>query len=137
MLLPKRTKFRKMHRGKMRGVSKANTIVFGDFGIQAQEPVWLTSRQIEAIRRSITRYVRRTGKLWIRVFPDRSITERAAESRMGSGKGAVSYWVAIIKPGAVLFEISGLEKQQAYKVLKTASYKLPIRTKILSRETAS
>ena len=137
MLLPKRTKFRKMHRGKMRGVSKANTIVFGDFGIQAQEPVWLTSRQIEATRRSITRYVRRTGKLWIRVFPDRSITERAAESRMGSGKGAVSYWVAIIKPGAVLFEISGLEKQQAYKVLKTASYKLPIRTKILSRETES
>ena len=137
MLLPKRTKFRKMHRGKMRGISKANTIVFGDFGIQAQEPVWLTSRQIEATRRSITRYVRRTGKLWIRVFPDRSITERAAESRMGSGKGAVSYWVAIIKPGAVLFEISGLEKQQAYKVLKTASYKLPIRTKILSRETES
>ena len=137
MLLPKRTKFRKMHRGKMRGVSKANTIVFGDFGIQAQEPVWLTSRQIEATRRSITRYVRRTGKLWIRVFPDRSITERAAESRMGSGKGAVSYWVAIIKPGAILFEISGLDKQQAYKVLKTASYKLPIRTKILSRETES
>jgi large subunit ribosomal protein L16 len=137
MLLPKRTKFRKMHRGKMRGISKANTIVFGDFGIQAQEPVWLTSRQIEATRRSITRYVRRTGKLWIRVFPDRSITERAAESRMGSGKGAVSYWVAIIKPGAILFEISGLDKQQAYKVLKTASYKLPIRTKILSRETAS
>ena len=137
MLLPKRTKFRKMHRGKMRGISKANTIVFGDFGIQAQEPVWLTSRQIEATRRSITRYVRRTGKLWIRVFPDRSITERAAESRMGSGKGAVSYWVAIIKPGAILFEISGLDKQQAYKVLKTASYKLPIRTKILSRETES
>ena len=137
MLLPKRTKFRKMHRGKMRGVSKANTIVFGDFGIQAQEPVWLTSRQIEATRRSITRYVRRTGKLWIRVFPDRSITERAAESRMGSGKGAVSYWVAIIKPGAVLFEINGLEKEQAYKVLKTASYKLPIKTKIISRETVS
>ena len=135
MLLPKRTKFRKMHRGKMRGVSKANTIIFGDFGIQAQEPVWLTSRQIEATRRSITRYVRRTGKLWIRVFPDRSITERAAESRMGSGKGAVSYWVAIIKPGAVLFEINGLEKQQAYKVLKTASYKLPIKTKIISRES--
>jgi len=134
MLLPKRTKFRKMHRGKMRGVSTANTIVFGEFGIQAQEPVWLTSRQIEATRRSITRYVRRTGKLWIRVFPDRSITERAAESRMGSGKGAVSHWVAIIKPGAVLFEISGLDRQMAFKVLKNASYKLPIKTKILSRE---
>ena len=134
MLLPKRTKFRKMHRGKMKGVSTANTIVFGDYGIQAQEPVWLTSRQIEATRRSITRYVRRTGKLWIRVFPDRSITERAAESRMGSGNGAVSHWVAIIKPGAVLFEINGLEKQQAFKVLKTASYKLPIKTKIICRE---
>jgi large subunit ribosomal protein L16 len=137
MLLPKRTKFRKMHRGSMKGVSKANTIVFGDFGLQAQEPVWLTSRQIEATRRSITRYVRRTGKLWIRVFPDRSITERAAESRMGAGKGAVSHWVAVIKPGAVLFEITGLEKTQAYKVLKLASRKLPVKTKIISRETSS
>jgi large subunit ribosomal protein L16 len=118
----------------MKGVSTANTIVFGDYGIQAQEPVWLTSRQIEATRRSITRYVRRTGKLWIRVFPDRSITERAAESRMGAGKGTVSHWVAIIKPGAVLFEINGLEKHQAFKVLKTASYKLPIKTKIICRE---
>ena len=136
MLLPKRTKFRKMHRGRLKGIAtKANTIVFGDFGIQALEPIWLTSRQIEATRRSITRYVRRTGKIWIRVFPDKSVTERAAESRMGSGKGAPAYWVATIKPGTVLFEINGLEKEMAFKVLKTASHKLPIKTKIICRES--
>ena len=135
MLLRKRTKFRKVHRGRLKGTSKANTIVFGDYGIQAQEPVWLTSRQIEATRRSITRYVRKTGKIWIRVFPDKPITERAAESRMGSGKGAVDYWVAVIKPGAVLFEINGLDKARAFQVLKLASYKLPIKTKIISRES--
>lgn len=133
MLLPKRTKFRKVHRGRLRGTSSANTIVFGEYGIQALEPVWLTSRQIEATRRSITRYVRKTGKIWIRVFPDKPITERAAESRMGSGKGAVDYWVAVIKPGAVLFEINGLDVEQAHKVLKLASYKLPIKTKIIGR----
>ena len=133
MLLPKRTKFRKVHRGRLKGVSKANTVVFGEYGIQALEPIWLTSRQIEATRRSITRYVRKTGKIWIRIFPDKPITERAAESRMGSGKGAVDYWVAVIKPGAILFEINGLQKEQAYKVLKLASYKLPIKTKIVSR----
>ena len=115
-------------------ISKANTIVFGDYGLQALEPVWLTSRQIEATRRSITRYVRRTGKIWIRIFPDKPITERAAESRMGSGKGAVDYWVAVIKPGAVLFEINGLDQDRAFKVLKLASYKLPIKTRILIRE---
>jgi large subunit ribosomal protein L16 len=133
MLLPKRTKFRRQHRGRFKGVSKADTIIFGDYGIQALEPVWLTSRQIEATRRSITRYVRRTGKIWIRIFPDKPITERAAESRMGSGKGAVDYWVAVIKPGAVLFEINGLDQDRAFKVLKLASYKLPIKTKIISR----
>ena len=133
MLLPKRTKFRRQHRGRFKGVSKANTIVFGEYGLQALEPVWLTSRQIEATRRSLTRYVRRTGKIWIRIFPDRPITERAAESRMGAGKGAVDYWVAVIKPGAVLFEINGLEQERAYEVLKLASYKLPIKTKIISR----
>jgi len=136
MLLPKRTKFRKMHRGRLKGVAtRANTVVFGDFGLQALEPVWLTSRQIEATRRSITRYVRRTGKLWIRVFPDKSVTERAAESRMGSGKGSVSYWVSVIKPGTVLFEINGLSQETAYKVLRSAAYKLPVKTKIISRET--
>jgi large subunit ribosomal protein L16 len=136
MLLPKRTKFRRLHRGRLKGTAtKSNTVVFGDFGIQALEPIWLTSRQIEATRRSITRYVRRSGKIWIRVFPDKPITERAAESRMGSGKGTVSYWIAVIKPGHILFEITGLEKEAAYKVLKTASHKLPIKTKIVARET--
>ena len=138
MLLPKRTKFRKMHRGRLKGVAtRANTVVFGEFGIQALEPVWLTSRQIEATRRSITRYVRRTGKIWIRVFPDRSVTERAAESRMGAGKGAVSYWVAVVKPGTVLFEINGLGEEMSHQVLKSASYKLPIKTKIISRESGN
>ena len=135
MLIPKRTKFRKLHRGRLKGIAtKANIVVFGEFGLQALEPTWLTSRQIEATRRSITRYVRRTGKIWIRVFPDKPITERAAESRMGSGKGTVDYWVAVIKPGMILFEINGLDKEMAYKVLKTASYKLPVKTKIVSRE---
>jgi large subunit ribosomal protein L16 len=124
-----------LHRGRLKGIAtKANTVVFGDFGLQALEPTWLTSRQIEATRRSITRYVRRTGKIWIRVFPDKPITERAAESRMGSGKGAVDYWVAVIKPGMMLFEINGLSHEMAHKVLKTASYKLPVKTKIISRE---
>jgi len=133
MLLPKRTKFRKVHRGRMKGISSANTVVFGEYGLQALEPVWLTSRQIEATRRSITRYVRKTGKVWIRVFPDKPITERAAESRMGSGKGAVDYWVAVIKPGAILFEINGLVEERARKVLQLSSYKLPIKTKIVTR----
>lgn len=134
MLLPKRTKFRKQHRGRFKGTSKADTIIFGEHGLQALEPVWLTSRQIEATRRSITRYVRRTGKIWIRVFPDKPITERAAESRMGAGKGAVDYWVAVVKPGAILFEINGLNNEMAHKVLKLASHKLPIKTKILNRK---
>ena len=134
MLSPKRVKYRKQHRGRLRGVaSRGNKLNFGDFGLQALEPVWLTSRQIEATRRTITRFVKRTGKLWIRVFPDKPITERAAESRMGSGKGTVAYWVAVVKPGAVLFEINGLSKEMAYKVLKLASYKLPIKTKILEK----
>ena len=134
MLLPKRTKFRRQHRGRLKGVSKANTIVFGDYGIQALEPVWLTSRQIEATRRSITRYVRRTGKIWIRIFPDKPITERAAESRMGSGKGTPDYWVAVVKPGTILFELSGVPLELAQKALSLAAFKLPIKTKILIKE---
>ena len=133
MLLPKRTKFRRQNRGRLKGVSNANTVVFGEYGIQALEPVWLTSRQIEATRRTLTRYVRNNGKIWIRIFPDKPITERAAESRMGSGKGTVEYWVAVIKPGAILFEINGLDKETARKVLKLASYKLPIKTKIIEK----
>ena len=134
MLSPKRTKYRKYHRGNMRGkATKGNTICFGEFGLQALEPTWITSRQIEAARRTITRYTKRGAKLWIRIFPDKTVTARAAESRMGSGKGAVDYWVAVIKPGAILFEINGLDRERAYKVLKLASYKLPIKTKIISR----
>jgi large subunit ribosomal protein L16 len=114
-------------------MSNSNTVVFGDYGLQAIEPVWLTSRQIEAARRSITRYVKKSGKIWIRIFPDKPITERAAESRMGSGKGSVDYWVAVIKPGAILFEINGLDEEQSHKILKLAAYKLPIKTKIISR----
>ena len=136
MLLPKRTKFRKSHRGRLKGVAtRSNKVVFGEFGLQALEPTWITSRQIEATRRSITRYVRKTGKIWIRIFPDKSVTERAAESRMGAGKGALAYWVAVVKPGTILFEINGLNKEMSLKVLKTASYKLPIKTKIVARPT--
>jgi large subunit ribosomal protein L16 len=133
MLPPKRVKFRRHHRGRFKGISKANSLAFGEYGLQAIAPVWLTSRQIEATRRSLTRYVRRTGKIWIRIFPDKPITERAAESRMGAGKGTVSYWVALVKPGAVLFEITGLNQTMAYKVLRLAAYKLPVKTKILKR----
>ena len=136
MLSPKRTKFRKPHRGRLGGVaSKGNTIIFGDYGLQALEPVWLTSRQIEAVRRTISRYTKRTGKLWIKVFPDKSVTARAEESRMGSGKGAVEYWVVVIRPGTLLVEITGVPKDIAMKALKIACYKLPIKTRILVRET--
>jgi large subunit ribosomal protein L16 len=135
MLSPKRVKFRKPHRGRRQGVaSKGNTVIFGDFGLQALEPVWLTARQIEATRRTITRYVKRTGRLWIRIFPDKSISSKPPETRMGSGKGAPDYWVAVIKPGHVLFEMNGVSQTLAYQALKNASYKLPIKTKFISKE---
>lgn len=134
MLSPKRTKFRKQHRGRMTGkATKGNTIAFGDYALQALEPVWLTSRQIEATRRTITRYVKRGGKLWIRVFPDKPVTARPAETRMGAGKGAPEYWVAVIKPGHILFEINGVPAQAAKEAMKLASYKLPIKTKFITR----
>lgn len=134
MLSPKRTKFRKQHRGKMTGkASKGNTIVFGDYALQALEPVWLTSRQIEATRRTITRYVKRGGKLWIRIFPDKPVTARPAETRMGSGKGAPEYWVAVIKPGHILFEMNGVSIKAAREAMKLASYKLPIKTKFITK----
>ena len=134
MLLPKRTKFRKLHRGRLKGIAtKSNTIVFGDYGIQALEPVWLTSRQIEATRRSITRYVRRTGKIWIRVFPDKPITKKPLEVRMGKGKGALDHWVAVVKPGRILFEIDGVSLEDAQKAFTDASHKLPMKTKIVER----
>nr|YP_009398518.1 ribosomal protein L16 [Lophocladia kuetzingii]ARW67704.1 ribosomal protein L16 [Lophocladia kuetzingii] len=132
MLSPKRTKFRKQHRGRMRGnASKGNYITFGEYGLQAIEPTWLTSRQIEATRRTITRYVKRGGKLWIRIFPDKPITARPAETRMGSGKGAPEYWVAVIKPGHIIFEIAGVPENIAKQAMKLASYKLPIKTKFI------
>jgi large subunit ribosomal protein L16 len=135
MLSPKRTKFRKPHRGRFRGTAtRGNKIVFGEYAIQALEPVWLTSRQIEATRRYVTRYVKRTGKLWIRVFPDKSISCKPPETRMGSGEGAPDYWVAVIKPGHILFEISGVPETLAYNAFKNASYKLPIKTKFISKE---
>jgi large subunit ribosomal protein L16 len=135
MLSPKRTKYRKYHRGRMRGkATRGHEISFGKYGLQALEPVWLTSRQIEATRRTITRYVKRTGKLWIRVFPDKSISSKPPETRMGSGKGAPDYWVAVIKPGHVLFEMNGVPQSLAYQALKNASYKLPIKTKFVSKE---
>ena len=134
MLSPKRTKFRKPHRGRLGGTaSKGNHVVFGEYGLQALESVWLTSRQIEATRRTITRYVKRTGKLWIRVFPDKSISAKPPETRMGSGKGAPDYWVAVIKTGHILFEMNGVPQAIAYQALKNASYKLPIKTKFVSK----
>lgn len=132
MLSPKKTKFRKQHRGRMTGnASKGNKIIFGEYGLQAIEPTWLTSRQIEASRRTITRHVKRGGKLWIRVFPDKPVTARPAETRMGSGKGAPEYWVAVIKPGHIIFEISGIPKDTAERAMQLASYKLPIKTKFI------
>lgn len=137
MLSPKRVKYRKQHRGRLKGTAcRGNTLNFGDYGLQALEPVWLTSRQIEATRRTITRFVKRTGKLWIRVFPDKPITERAAESRMGSGKGTPEYWVCVIQPGVIMFEMNGVTKAVAQSALKNAAYKLPIKTRFVSRDIA-
>jgi large subunit ribosomal protein L16 len=135
MLSPRRTKFRKQQRGRMRGqATRGNTLNFGDFALQAQEPAWITSRQIEAGRRAITRYIRRGGKIWIRIFPDKPITMRPAETRMGSGKGNPEFWVAVVKPGRILFEIAGVPEETAREALRLASHKLPIKTKFISRQ---
>jgi large subunit ribosomal protein L16 len=136
MLSPRRTKFRKQQRGRMRGLAtRGSTLNFGDFGLQALEPSWITSRQIEASRRAMTRYIRRGGKIWIRVFPDKPVTQRAAETRMGSGKGAPEFWVAVVKPGRILFEITGVPEATAKEAMRLASFKLPIKTKFITRET--
>lgn len=135
MMSPKRTKYRKFHRGRMRGIAtRGNKLAFGDYGLQALEPSWITSRQIEATRRTITRYTKRGAQLWIKIFPDKSVTSRAAESRMGSGKGTVDYWVATVKPGTVIFELSGVPVEVAKAALKLAAYKLPIKTKFITKE---
>jgi len=134
MLSPKRTKFRKPHRGHFRGTAtRGNTIVYGEYGLQALEPHWLTSRQIEAGRRVLTRYVRKTGKLWIRVFPDKAVTARPADTRMGSGKGAPEYWAAVVKPGKVIYEIMGVPETTAREALRIASYKMPFKTKCIRK----
>nr|YP_010700337.1 ribosomal protein L16 [Flexiglena variabilis]WCH63478.1 ribosomal protein L16 [Flexiglena variabilis] len=133
MLSPKRMKFRKYHRGKMRGFFYLlDGVVFGEYALQSLECGWITSRQIEA-RRVITRYARRGGKLWIRIFPDKPVTFRAAETRMGSGKGNVEYWVAVVKPGKVLYEVSGIAGSIAKSALRTAGYKMPVKTRVLSK----
>ena len=135
MLSPKRTKYRKPHRGRLKGKAmRGNKIAFGDFALQALEPGWITSRQIEAGRRSMSRYARRGGKLWIRVFPDKSITARAAETRMGAGKGAPDYWVAVVKPGKILYEMRGVSEAIARSSMRIAAYKMPVKTKFLIRE---
>ncbi len=135
MLMPKRVKYRKHQRGRMKGqASRGVELAFGDYGLQALEPCWMTSRQIEAARRAIVRRVRRGGKLWIRVFPDKPVTAKPAETRMGKGKGAVDHWVAVVKPGRILFEITGVSEQEAREAMHLASYKLPIRTRFVTRE---
>ncbi len=135
MLQPKKTKFRKYQRGKMKGNAKnGHSLEYGEFGLQAMEPHWITNRQIEAARIAITRHIKRGGKVWIRVFPDKSITKKPAETRMGSGKGAPEYWVAVVKPGRILFEVAGVDHDVAKRALTLASHKLPIRTTILERE---
>jgi large subunit ribosomal protein L16 len=134
MLQPKRTKFRKTHRGRMRGMAQTgNEVSFGDFGLQALAPCWMTARQIEAGRRAITRYLRRGGKVWIRVYPDKPITKKPLEVRQGSGKGPVEAWVAVVKPGRVVYEISGVKEDVAREAMRLAAQKLPIKTRFIER----
>ena len=138
MLQPKRVKYRKTHKGRRRGKAQAgNTVVFGDYGLQAVECAWLTSRQVEAARRTMTHYLRRGGKIWIRIFPDKPVTRKPAETRMGSGKGAVDHWVAVVKPGRVLFEMAGVDEGVARGAMRLASYKLPISTEFVVKETGA
>lgn len=138
MLIPKRTKYRKQMRGRMKGRATRGTVVsFGEFGIQALEPGWITSRQIEAARRAIVRYVRRRGKYWIRIFPDKPVTVKPAETRMGKGKGPVDHWVAVVKPGRIMFELSGVSEDMAREAMRLAEHKLPIRCQFVKRAGGS
>ena len=135
MLMPKRVKRRKVQRGRMKGkATRGNFIAYGDYGLQATECGWITSNQIESARIAINRYVKRGGKLWIKIFPDKPVTEKPAETRMGSGKGSPEYWVAVVKPGRVLFEISGVTEAQAREAMRLASHKLPVTTKFVTRK---
>ncbi|BAP17352.1 50S ribosomal protein L16 [cyanobacterium endosymbiont of Epithemia turgida] len=135
MLSPRRTKFRKQQRGRMRGMAyRGNTLNFGEYALQATEPCWITSRQIEAARRAMTRHIKRGGKIWIRIFPDKPVTMRPAETRMGSGKGNPEYWVAVVKPGRIMFELSGVTESIAREAMRLADQKLPIKTKFITKE---
>jgi len=134
MLAPKKVKFRKIHKGRTRGLAtRGNRLSFGEFGLQVVEPGWISARQIEASRIAMTRFIKRGGKVWIRIFPQKSITKKAAETRMGSGKGNPEYWVAVVKPGTILFEMEGVTKEIAVKAMTLALHKLPLKTKFISR----
>ena len=138
MLLPKRVKYRRVQRGRMKGkATRGNFLAYGDFGIVATEPSWITSNQIEAARIAINRHMKRGGNVWIKIFPDKPVTQKPAETRMGSGKGSPEYWVAVVKPGRVLFEVAGVSEEVAHEALRLASYKLPCKTKIIARENVS
>jgi len=138
MLMPKRVKYRKQFRGRMKGkATRGTTVAFGDFGLQALQPAWVTARQIEAARRAIVRFVRRRGKYWIRIFPDKPVTAKPAETRMGKGKGAVDHYVAVVKPGRVMFELSGVTEEAAREAMRLAAHKLPIKCQFVRREGVS
>jgi len=138
MLLPKRVKYRRVHRGRMTGkASRGNTVTYGEFGLEALEPGWITSNQIEAARIAMTRYTKRGGQVWIKIFPDKPVTKKPADTRMGSGKGSHEFWVAVVKPGRIMFEIAGVPEETAREALRLASHKLPIKTKLAVREAAS
>ena len=137
MLMPKRTKYRRVQRGRMKGAaSRGNKVSYGEFGIQALEPGWITGNQIEAARVAMTRYTKRGGQVWIKIFPDKPVTKKPADTRMGSGKGSPEYWVAVVKPGRVMFEIAGVSEEIAREALRLASHKLPIKTKIVAADAA-
>ena len=137
MLVPKRVKYRRVHRGRMTGkATRGNFVSNGEFGLMATEPAWITSNQIEAARIAMTRYTKRGGQVWIKIFPDKPVTEKPAETRMGSGKGSPEYWVAVVKPGRVMFEIAGVSEEVAREAMRLASYKLPVKCKFVKREDA-
>ena len=136
MLLQKRVKYRRVHRGRMKGTAtRGNTVTYGDYGLQALEPAWITSNQIEAARIAMTRYIKRGGQVWIKIFPDKPITEKPAETRMGSGKGSPEYWVAVVKPGRVMFEIGGVPENLAREAMRLAAHKLPVKCKFIAKNT--
>ncbi len=136
MLMPKRSKYRRVQRGRMKGQAhRGNTLTYGEFGLVATQPAWITSNQIEAARIAMTRFTKRSGQVWIKIFPDKPVTEKPAETRMGSGKGSPEYWVAVVKPGRVMFEMSGVSEEDAREAMRLASHKLPIKCKFISRQT--